>query len=353
MIIQSQIKGSWIYSAKRYTIESNVSQSIRILHAELIKMNGSVNKTCIAIYDDMEYHNIDGEFHVSSIKDTIFVCLNNQLGNCLRIISSAIIIAKYYKKNIFIDYDYPNLINKEKVIVRELFPHLCIQHCGNIYEKINYTDCVSYTAYNSTNYHLIDEGRLLELPNSNFNNFNNFNNNFGITESIYSILPSTVEYSVFNREKVELYKNIRYPALLLENITSFLKTHPLENCVGLHIRYSDNLNDINKQKYNTEKEVFYKRIDELVQENATIFLCSDNETVIQECQDRIPKGQLVLPNRCSNILHQALYEMLLLSKTRRIIGSNSSTFSYESAYMSGTLMELFESGVWNLYDLGI
>lgn len=334
------VKGSWIHSAKTYKIQSN------ILYADLLKVNGSINKTCIAIYDDMEYHNINGEFHVSNIKDTIFVCLNNQLGNCLRILSSAIIISKYYNKSIFIDYDYPNLINKEKIIIKELFPHLCLKNCTHTYAKINYTDCVNYAHYNHTNYHLIDEGRLLELPKTS-----NFNNNFGIVESIYNVLPGNMEYSVFNCEKVALYKAIDYPSFLKENITSFVQANRLEDCVGVHIRYSDNLNDINKQKYNTDKDVFYKRITELIETNERIFLCSDNESIINDCKEMIPSSLLILPNKCSNHLYQGLYEMLLLSKTKKIIGSNSSTFSYESAYMDKTPIELFENKEWNLYIL--
>ena len=44
--------------------------------------------------------------------------------------------------------------------------------------------------------------------------------------------------------------------------------------------------------------------------------------------------------------------MFLLSKTNLIIGSNSSTFSYESAFIEGTDIELYENNEWKLYKLG-
>ena len=326
-------KGSWIKTASNYKIDN------KILHATLYNCNGKLKPNSIAIYNDVDYHNINGQFCISGINNTIFVCLGNQLGNCLRILSSASILAKYFNKNLFIDYDFPSLMNKEKIIIKDLFPHLCLTGCSQFYDKINYTDCVSYDAYNSTNYHLIDEGRLLELPNSN---------NFSIIETIYSVLPSNMNYYEYNREKIDFYNSIQYPTFLTNQVTEFCNKYNIFNFIGFHIRYTDNLNDTNKQRYNTSKETFYDKLKQYT--NETIFLCSDNNDIINECKNLFPN--IITPDNCSNFVFQALYEMILLSKTKLIIGSNSSTFSYEAAYMSsGTDIELFENGQWNLYSL--
>jgi hypothetical protein len=327
-------KGSWVHSAKHYRIENG------ILYASLYKFDGKTNDTCIAIYDNVDYHNTNGNFTIGNIQNTLFVCLGNQLGNCLRILSSAVICSQYYGKNIFIDFDYPGLINKEKIIIQQLFPHLCLMGCSHLYQKINYIDCVDYANYNHTNYHLYDEGRLLKLPD---------HSNFSITETIYSIIPGSMTDVEYNHKKIEFYASVPFPAFLLREVNSFLENQKtdIQNVLGFHIRYTDNLTDTNKQKYNTDINIFYDKLrEESTKEN--IFLCSDNYLVIQKCKNINPN--IITPGVCSNPLYQALYEMILLSKTKCIIGSNSSTFSYESAYLSNkTDIELYELGEWKHY----
>jgi hypothetical protein len=328
-------QGSWIHTAKSYKIESG------ILYAELFKPDGTVESTSIALYDGVEYHNINGTFCVGNVNNTMFVRLGNQLGNCLRILTSTIIIAKHFGKNIFIDYDCPSLMGKEKIIIKELFPQLCLTGCSHFYEQFDYASCVHYDAYNHTNYHLFDEGRLLECPTSN---------NFSIIETIYSILPAQMSYLDYNRDKIRLYQSLHFPSFLQKDVDLFLHSNNISNFIGFHIRYTDNLNDTSKQRYNTSLETFLDKIREYDERGESIFLCSDNENVIATCKQICPT--IISPNQCSSRTHQALYEMILLSKTKRIVGSNSSTFSYESAYLSGgTDIELFENSKWEITHL--
>jgi hypothetical protein len=188
---------------------------------------------------------------------------------------------------------------------------------------------------------LIDEGRLLNYPDENAN--------IGITETIYSILPGNMNYSEYNRQKIEFYKSIVFPDFLMGEVNFFCRIHPLSSFIGFHIRYTDNLQDTNKQRYNTEKHIFFEKIKKYENRGELIFLCSDNNDIIKECKTLFPS--IVTANLCSNSIYQALYEMILLSKTKLIVGSNSSTFSYESAYFTGTNIELFENGRWNMYSL--
>jgi hypothetical protein len=330
--------GSWVQTAKHYRIVEGTTPPV--LFAELYKPDGTTNPTCIAIYPGMEYHNINGEFCVGNVQRTLFVCLGNQLGNCLRILTSSMIIADYFGLHLFIDYDFPGLINKEKIIIKELFPHLCLSGCSHLYEKIDYTDCVTYENYNHTNYDLIDEGRLLELPNSN---------NFSIVQTIYSVLPGTMSYTEYNRAKINIYNSIVFPPFLLKDVDDFLRIYRNPQNIGVHIRHTDNLNDTNKQRYNTSKEIFIEKMKQYNHE--TIFLCSDNGNILTECRDLFPN--IIVSPPCSNPLYQALFEMILLSKTKRIVGSDSSTFSYESAYFSGTDIELYQNSEWTLYKVAV
>lgn len=330
--IENLPKGSWINSAINYKIINS------ILYTDLYEENRNQNSTCVAIYDNVEYHNINGNFTVGNIDNTLFVCIGNQLGNCLRVISSCVVLAKYYNKKIFIDYDYSGLVGKEKIIIKKLFPHLCLINVSHLYEKINYEKCVKYNSYPGTNYHLIDEGRLLELPSVN---------NFAITNTIYSVLPGNMNYSEYNYLKHEFYNSINFPLFLMNEVNSFLQIYNLSNFIGFHIRYTDNLNDTCKKSYNTNKETFFQRIE--YYKNESILLCSDNKDIINECKNMYPS--IITVNSCSESIYQGLYEMILLSKTKLIVGSNSSSFSYESAYFSGTNIELFENNSWNLYSL--
>jgi hypothetical protein len=81
-----------------------------------------------------------------------------------------------------------------------------------------------------------------------------------------------------------------------------------------------------------------------------VFLCSDNKQVLEIFQG-LKSENLVIADTVEDNDFQGLYEMMLLSETRKIIGSNSSTFSYESAFFKGTDIELYENGIWMTYRL--
>jgi hypothetical protein len=83
-------QGNWIEKTDKYDISEN------ILTAEFFTNSGILNKTSIVIYDDVLYDTIDGNFAISDCKNTLFICPENQLGNCLRTIVSGFIIAKYF-----------------------------------------------------------------------------------------------------------------------------------------------------------------------------------------------------------------------------------------------------------------
>lgn len=326
------VKGSWINSAKSYEINDGM------LYAKLYKYDGNINDAIIKITDDFSYSNNNGNFEIEGYTNTMFIIIGNQLGNCLRVIISALIIAERYKYNVFIDMTNSQLMEKEKQIISSLFPQLCKYNIkSNIYDSLKYDDIIKYKVFYGTNYDLIEEGRFVPITV----------NNFAITSTIYSIIPIDMSSEIYIMKKMQIYKTINYPEWLINNSNNFDKKYNLKDCIGFHIRYSDNLNDTAKKRFNTDIKEFYKKIE--TYNNEKILLCSDNIDVIKHCINSYKN--IIIADKCDNQMFQALYEMMLLSNTKLIIGSNSSTFSYEAAFMKGTNIELFENNEWKLYEL--
>ena len=148
------------------------------------------------------------------------------------------------------------------------------------------------------------------------------------------------------KQKVLFYKNIACFDYLIPIADKFINN--LDNYISFHIRYTDNLNDTckNNNNLNTPLEEFYNKL-ELYKDNK-ILICSDNNDIINELKS---KNIYYFPNKIENELLQPIYEMYLLSKSKLIIGSTSSTFSYESAFFQGTDIELYENNKWVLYEL--
>jgi hypothetical protein len=328
-------KGSWIHSQNKYEIVDN------ILYADLYDANGNLHSKSIVIHKDFTYSNNNGNFEIEDYNNTLFIYIGNQLGNCLRIITSCIIIAEYYQMNVFIDLNRDYLADKDRQVISDLFSSYCKSNVSNKYELLKYDDYVNYDKMPCTNYDLICEGRFNKPTNIN---------NFGIYSNIYSVIPGDMDNETYIRKKIKLYKSISFPDFLLNNVRDFLSSYDLSKFIGFHIRYTDNLNDTCKKQFNTNINIFFKKLESYT--NANILICSDNNQLLNNIKNKKnKKNNLIFPNQCSHNLYQHLYEMILLSKTSLIIGTSSSTFSYESAFFEGTNIELYEENEWKLYSL--
>lgn len=327
-------QGNWINKAQTYEISGN------ILTAELTTDSGTLNKTSVAIYKDIVYDNINGNFTISECKNTIFICPENQLGNCLRSIVSGFIIAKYFGYNVYIDYEHA--LNKCKIKENKqmlsLFGNYCIMKSDKLYKKLEYSHHVTYNRFYPTNYDLVNEGRLLINPGGNF----------AITNTIYSIIPGFMTEEDYIREKIGFYRSVKFPDFLRIKVHDFLGKHDLSTYVGFHIRYTDNLDDESKNNLHTPFDIFVEKLKECNR----VFLCSDNKQVLEIFQG-LKSDHLLIADYVDDPDFQPLYEMMLLSQTQRIIGSNSSTFSYESAFFRGTDIELYENGSWSNNKLSL
>lgn len=267
---------------------------------------------------------------------SLHIVFSNQIGNCLRLITSGIIIAKYYNLYVFIDINRSSIHSeKEKTIVSKLFSDYIDKDTdSSSFKKVKIEEISS-----NTNYNLIKEGNA-SIDGTNLR-----------LDGIYSSIPGNMSINEYIRNKIAIYKSLPYPSLLIDTVNSFSKKHNLHDCIGIHIRYTDNLNDKAKVVLNTSLDTFLTKVK--TYKNERLFICSDSKTVLSH--KNIIKNEngntIIFADTYSDNTYQALYEMMLLSNTKRIIGSSSSTFSYESAFIKGTDIELYENNKWILYDI--
>lgn len=115
-----------------------------------------------------------------------------------------------------------------------------------------------------------------------------------------------------------------------ETIDEFSQKNDISNYIGLHIRRGDNKFSVDGREEVSSDELFIEKIKSMPDEK--FFLCTDStetETKFKELfKERIityHKGNRKRSKKES--LQEALIDMLLLSKTKHIIGSYLSTFT--------------------------
>lgn len=258
-------------------------------------------------------------------KNIIYAVPSNQIGNCLRHISSMKILADFLERPFNIDISQIHS-SKEKKTIKILFENYIKDNPQ--YNTYKQEDICEF--YSPTNTDPIVEGYFKYIPQEE---------SFGCIH-IYSIIHKDMSVNDFIKRKIEFYKSLNWPEFQFKDVS---------NLVGVHIRMSDNFNDESKTNLNTTKQTFIEKIKTIPK---PFLLCSDNQSVIEEIKMMFP-NQVVLPDKLQDPELQALYEMCLLSNTKHIIGSYASTFSYESAFFKGTDLELYENNAWKIYKLNI
>jgi hypothetical protein len=325
--------GSWIYSALNYDINND------LLNVSLYDCHGNIINSKAKINRNFKYLNNNGEFQIEQCNNLIVCLPGNQIGNCLRNIASMYLLSKVKNKNLCINLHSVNS-QKEKYTIKYLLPYINI--VNDTCNVIHYTDCIHINKNYCTNYHLIEEGTI-DVNDEKLNK-----DIFAIKDLIYSIIPNTYTVDEYVKNKILFYKeNGSFDELNNYYINFINSNNLIDGYVSVHIRYTDNLLDTNKNNnLNTPLEIFYKKLEEI--KDKKILICSDNNDIINELKN---KGIYYFPNNINNNLLQPLYEMYLLSRSTLIIGSTSSTFSYEAAFFKGTDIELYENNSWVLYEL--
>jgi hypothetical protein len=324
-------RGPYINNAKMVSIDND------ILSCKLPKRDGHYVSNRKYVNKEIEYHNIDGVLTPDYYRDCYFITIGNQLGNCLRIITSGIVIANHYKKHAFICINNDYIWYKEKIVLSTIFDQYLLYDNTIDYIALDYGESVVYDKYYGTNYDVVNEGTFHYPENTN---------RCGIINTIYSVIPETMSIDEFIYNKIQIYRSLNLPIQFREDIESFVNVNNIRECIGIHIRYTDNLGDTMKEKhnFNTNLDVFIKKIKETT---SNILLCSDCKGVLNMFRSY---KNIIFAKKCFMEEYQGLYEMYLLSNCKLIIGTNSSTFSYESAFIKGTNIELYVDNEWKMYN---
>jgi hypothetical protein len=236
----------------------------------------------------------------------------------------------------------PTHVNK---VIETLFPERVVRHPIDSYPIIQETELLHFLDIYGTNSHPLVEATVTRTPPLNFG-----------MHHIYAFRPSSMTDSQYLERKIALYQTIACPVALLEDVQLFAKAQTcgtLESVIGCHIRHTDNFFDPKKcqMNLNTSIETFAERLQHLAE--PTFLLCSDNPDAKVMISRVMPAAKIIFANVCSDTpcLWQSLYEMLLLGQTAHLVGSMSSTFSYEACFWRGINLEVFRNNKWQFYPI--
>lgn len=160
-------------------------------------------------------------------------------------------------------------------------------------------------------------------------------------QTIYSVRPSNLTTSEFNKKRVKWYDDHLKKEWKIRTQNDINKVRPSGfKVIGWHFRYSDNMTDKNKSKHLPSNDILINKVKELNNPNVIFFICTDNPPLVKKLLEKnnIKNYKLAEKQSDLNKPEQGFYEMLLLSSTDLIIGSTASTFSYESSFMGNKPM---------------
>ncbi|HWG03937.1 MAG TPA: SEC-C metal-binding domain-containing protein, partial [Beijerinckiaceae bacterium] len=264
----------------------------------------------------------------------------NGLGNCLRSILSTKILADSIGADFAIDFRHDKCPTYIAAIIRTLFPDSLSSALPLTSVKpLDERNCMRFIRLYGTNSDPVLEA--IFDPEESFPK-----DGFGLLH-IYSAKPERMDVNRYLLLKHENYAAMPFPGALQSRVERFRKLHDLTSVVGMHIRYTDNLSDPLKKNLNTPFSVLEEKFKSLISVGHRILLCTDNSGIRNHLHSAYPK-LVLLPDDVESTF-QPLYEMMLLAQTTRVIGTYSSTFSYEDCLFEGTDLELFVNGAWKTY----
>jgi len=150
------------------------------------------------------------------------------------------------------------------------------------------------------------------------------------------------------REILNYLKKIKPLKEIEQRVFKFEKENKIKNCVGIHIRRGDYLQGKDKLGFVSNDGCFINGINKLIKINPSemFFLCTDSE----ETQQKFKKlfGKKIITFQKTNFdrngvifTQEGLIDLLLLSKTKRILGTYGSTFT-EMAWWLGRCKPIIE-----------
>lgn len=260
---------------------------------------------------------------IENFTNTIICIPCNQIGNILRNASTLWILSQNKSKSFKIDIE--KSLDMEKNILQKFLKPEYYNHIpdhkeikeGNIYESNNY----------ATNWNFLVEKNFVDNIDKIIDT-----DNIGIS-SIYAGKLKTMDIPTYMDFKYKFYSDVFiFPSYFVDLCKKWLEDNRDIN-VGFHIRYTDNLNDIEKQKINTPIEVYIDKIKELNNSTNRILICTDNSKKINEILQPLNINYIIPPIMFKD-KEQPLFEMYLLSSIKHFYGSCSSSLSYEGYYFN-------------------
>jgi len=168
------------------------------------------------------------------------------------------------------------------------------------------------------------------LKNSLLKNKNSIDFNFK------EIPSETKKEILFYLKKLKPIRKIR------DSISNFERKKKIKNCIGVHIRRGDFADRKTSPGRVSTDEKFIERMRKLIKEDSQtkFFLCTDSRKMEEKIEKAFPK-RIIKFSKTSfsrtdiQATQEGLIDLLLLSKTKHIIGTYRSTFNELAWWLGG------------------
>ncbi|MBI2046540.1 hypothetical protein HYT26_00045 [Candidatus Pacearchaeota archaeon] len=212
---------------------------------------------------------------------------------------------------------------------------------SKIRKGINFLDCISYNDFinNNKKYSIFNAWRFVLLPSEVQENFAKvFPENDGrYIDLEYERIPQDLR-----KEFLKCIKKLVPAKGIRNNLRKFSKKYEFRNIVGVHARRTEFLLNADGRGGVSSDERFFERMHEILKEKppTKFFLATDSketeQNFIREFGDKIIvfTGKNWDKSSKESIQH-ALIDLLLLARTKHILGTYLSTFTEIAWWLGG------------------
>ena len=166
-----------------------------------------------------------------------------------------------------------------------------------------------------------------------------------IVHTIHNVKPMDMSENEFYERKKGFYNKL-VPIPSIAKTVQRISSHFPSDIVGVHVRTTDMLQVHKKENAAIWKYMEYMKEEIAKNPNVKFFVSSDSKLVLRHFRKYF-KGKVFFNDQVEFNSHgevergtvkatqNALIDLILLSKTKRLIGTRFSSFSYEAACMGG------------------
>ncbi len=288
----------------------------------------------------------------------------NGMGNRIFSLLEGIVYAKLTNRKIVVDWRdeiYSN--NKENSFLyffKNYFDDLSkINRNGTVFPKIwkNNLDKSLYDMFRNEGIkNSLDgwEKFSIDINNTKYNEdvliFIAFE--FGKMFKFYKLLPREWPKDKINLIKFLLNKYIYLTEEITKEVNSFKEKNFKDNVIGVHVRYTDNMNKKFIHYKGTDLDSFFPIIDNLLlkNKNSKIFLATDNKSILDLFKNKysnilyfdkyfdIENGAIHYSKNCDKkiVAKESLIDLHLLAKCNYLVYSENSSYGRLASLLSIT-----------------